>query len=127
VTPAFFRRAALVVAIALLAVIVGMNLSSLGAILARVEPHRTLRLAVAASSLSLGAVFAGLLIRDFRGRSLPLSISLKPAWLVFGFHLVDFYYFTMKTLFLVTGLLAGAMGVAGVVLLAFALRRRAAA
>ena len=126
-THALPRRAALVLAIALFAVIVCMNVASLGVILARPEPHRSLRLAVAATSLSFGAVAAALLVRDFRGQGVPLSISLKPAWLVFGFHLVDLYFFTDKLMFLVTGLLAGGMGLVGVVLLVLALRPRSPA
>jgi hypothetical protein len=91
---AAFRRTALVLAILLFSVIAGWNLSNLGAILARAEPHRSLRLAVAASSLSLGTVAVALLVRDLRGGRIPHSIALMPAWLVFGLDLVDSYFFT---------------------------------
>lgn len=124
---AAFRRTALVLAILLFSVIAGWNLSNLRAILARAEPHRTLRLAVAASSLSLGTVAVALLVRDLRGGRIPHSIALMPAWLVFGLDLVDSYFFTNRILFLVTGLTAVVLGLAGLALLARAFRRRTAA
>ena len=121
---AALRRTLFAVALGLFAVIAGWNLSSLGTILARPEPHRSLRLAVAASSLALGGGALVLLVADLRGSRIPRSVSLMPAWIVFGLDLVDSYYFTNRPLFLVTGLAALGMGMAGIVLFVRAVRRR---
>jgi len=119
------RRLALLAAAALFIVIAVMNLSNLPVILAREEPRRSLRLALAASSLSLGSIMITLFGFDLRGRTLPLAVTLRPAWLIVGLNLIDEYIARQHLTLLLTGLLAAAMGVWGGIRMFVLLRRKA--
>lgn len=118
------RRLALLAAAALFIVIAVMNFSNLSVILAREEPRRSLRLALAACSLSLGSIMITLLGFDLRGRTLPLTVTLRPAWLIVGLNLIDEYIARQHPTLLLTGLLATAMGVWGGIRMFVLLRRK---
>lgn len=123
---ALARRVALVLGAALFLVIAGMNLTNLSTILSREEPRRSLRVFLAAASVSFAMITLALLVRDVRGRGIPLAVVLRPAWLIVGLNLVDMYFATHKGLFMVTGGLAIAVGVWGTALLFRSLRRNEA-
>jgi hypothetical protein len=53
-------------------------------ILAWPDPERSLKLVMAAVCILLAALYAALLLRDFRGRVVPPGSLLTPLWLVVG-------------------------------------------